>query len=328
VRRQLIVLASVLLLLPACGGEDTDDSASKTDPTSISGVAVGGEFGAAPEVDIDTPITVDATTIDTVSEGDGDTVSEGATVVVDYVAFLGSSGTQFDSSYDRGQPATVSTERVLPGFAEAIEGQTVGSRVVAAVTPEDGYGPKGNPDAGVTGDDVLIFVIDIVAAPELKETGISGVKLGTYNDQPLVVVDAPLSVPETQVEVLSPGDGVRVQPGAEVTVNYVGVNGSTGVVFDSSFASGKPATFTTDGVVPGFAKALEGHVAGERVVVAMTPEDGYGAAGNPQIGIGPSDPLVFYIDILKTTRPNATDPTDPEPTEPTKGDRTTPPAKD
>jgi len=312
VRKLLIVLAAAPLLLAACGGDESggDDPADSADPTSISGVAVAGDFGATPEVEVDSPVTVEETTVETLSEGEGDTVAAGDTVVVDYVGLLGSTGAQFDSSYERGQPAVFATDAVLPGIAKAIEGKTVGSRVVAAVAPEDGYGPQGGlPDAGIEEDETLVFVLDIVAAPELEESGISGVRLGEYDDQPLLVVDAPLSISKTQVEVLSPGEGPTVEPGAEVTVNYVGVNGGTGATFDSSYQSGQPATFTTTGVVPGFAKALEGQPVGARVVVAMTPEDGYGAAGNPQAGIGPSDPLVFVIDILETRAA-------PEPTEP------------
>jgi peptidylprolyl isomerase len=33
-----------------------------------------------------------------------------------------------------------------------------------AVPPEDGYGKKGNPQAGIKGDDTLYFVADILAA--------------------------------------------------------------------------------------------------------------------------------------------------------------------
>lgn len=306
-RTLFVSLASVLLLATACGdegGDNADPAANEPAATSISGVSVGGEFGEKPDVSIDTPVSVDETTVDTLTEGEGDEVAAGDTLVADYVGLIGRTGEQFDSSYDRGQPVTFSTDGVIPGLAKAVEGQTVGSRVVVAVAPEDGWGPQGGvPDAGIEQDDTLVFVIDIVERPEPKPTGISGVSVaGDAGETPVVVVDAPLPVKETQVEVLSEGDGATVEPGAQVTVNYVGVNARTGATFDSSFDRGQPATFTTDGVVKGFAKALEGQRVGSRVVVAMTSEDGYGSAGNPAIGIEGDDPLVFVIDIIKTAK--------------------------
>lgn len=310
-RKALLLFFSALLILAGCGDDKESSGAtptSKPDATSITGVAVGGDFGAKPDVSIDTPVSVDETTVETLSEGDGVTIAAGDTVVVDYVGLLGRTGDQFDSSYDRGSPATFSTDGVIPGFAKAVEGQTVGSRVVVAVAPDDGYGPSGGvPDAGIEKDDTLIFVVDIVARPEFKPTGIAGVSLSDDDKQPMLKVDAPpLSVDRTQVEILRKGDGSLVKPGAQVTVDYVGVNGRTGATFDSSYASGQPAVFTTDGVVKGFAKALEGQTVGSRVVVAMTSEDGYGSAGAPAVGIEGGDPLVFFIDILDTEAAPAT----------------------
>ncbi len=320
-RKSTVLFVLALATVAGCSGggnSSANPSASSSpSPTSIAGVAVGGAFGSKPDVSLTTPLTVDQTKVDTLSKGDGGTVAKGDSVVVDYVGVVGRTGTQFDSSYDRGQPATVSTDNLIPGLAKAIDGQTVGSRVVAAVAPSDGYAPQGGiPGAGIGKNDTVVFVVDILAKPAFKPTGIPGVSLGEYNKQPLVDVAAPLTLDRTQVKALSQGKGATVKPGDSVTVNYVGVNGRTGSVFDSSYASGKPATFPTDGVVKGFGKALEGQPVGSRVVVAITSADGYGAAGNPQIGIQGGDPLVFYIDILATkpapsTPPPASPPASP-----------------
>ena len=49
-------------------------------------------------------------------------------------------GTVFDSSWDKGAPTQFATTDVVPGFKQALEGQTVGSQVVAVIPPADGYG--------------------------------------------------------------------------------------------------------------------------------------------------------------------------------------------
>jgi peptidylprolyl isomerase len=51
---------------------------------------------------------------------------------------------------------------VVPGFAKALEGATVGSQVIAILPPSEGYGKAGNSSAGISGTDTLVFVIDIL----------------------------------------------------------------------------------------------------------------------------------------------------------------------
>jgi peptidylprolyl isomerase len=40
----------------------------------------------------------------------------------------------------------------------------VGSRVVLVIPPDKGYGTTGNEQAGISGTDTLVFVVDILAA--------------------------------------------------------------------------------------------------------------------------------------------------------------------
>lgn len=99
---------------------------------------------------------------DTVLLGDGPVVLNGQTVTVQYEGRLFPSGTAFDSSWTRGAPAQFSTTKVVPGFAQALVGSTVGSRVIAVLPPSLGYGDQasGSIPAGST----LVFVIDILDA--------------------------------------------------------------------------------------------------------------------------------------------------------------------
>lgn len=113
----------------------------------------------------------------------------------------------------------------------------------------------------------------------------------------LEVQDGPFSVAETTVEVVTEGSGAVVPAGATVSVDYHGVNGRDGQMFDSSYLRGAPASFPLDGVVAGFAKAIAGQKVGSQVVVAMTPNDGYGPNGNPGAGIQGTDTLTFFIHI-------------------------------
>ena len=140
-------------------------------------------------------------------------------------------------------------------------------------------------------------------SPEWTLNGVTGsvaVTGSTDTAAPLVKVDSPFSVSETQVHTLTAGDGPVVAPTAQVTVCYMGVDGRDGHVFDSSYERGSPADFPLDGVVPGFQKAIVGQRVGSTVAVAMVSADGY-PQGQPRAGIEPGDTLIFAIKILEAS---------------------------
>lgn len=99
--------------------------------------------------------------IETLIQGEGDEVPAGATVIVNYEGVNWNTGEVFDSSFDRGEPATFSTDQVIAGFRDAIVGQKVGSRVVVIIPSDLGYGDAGNGDQ-ISGGDTIIFVVDIL----------------------------------------------------------------------------------------------------------------------------------------------------------------------
>jgi peptidylprolyl isomerase len=99
--------------------------------------------------------------ISTLIQGAGDVVAEGATVVVNYEGVNWNTGAVFDSSFDRGSPATFSTAEVIEGFRDALVGQKIGSRVVVIIPSELGYGDAGSGDL-IKGGDTILFVVDIL----------------------------------------------------------------------------------------------------------------------------------------------------------------------
>ena len=107
------------------------------------------------------------TEVEVLRQGSGETVESGDQVVVHYTGVLWEDGKVFDSSWERGQPATFTVaegegSQVIPGFAKAIIGQEVGSQVGVIVSPDDGYGAEGAPQGGIPANATLFFVIDIL----------------------------------------------------------------------------------------------------------------------------------------------------------------------
>jgi peptidylprolyl isomerase len=96
-------------------------------------------------------------------KGQGSEVFDGATVIVHYHGVNWNTGEVFDSSFERGEPASFSTAGVIPGFRDGLVGQTIGSRVLIIIPPALGYGPSGGSGDGRIGpDDTIFFVVDIL----------------------------------------------------------------------------------------------------------------------------------------------------------------------
>ena len=124
--------------------------------------------------------------------------------------------------------------------------------------------------------------------------------IGAYGKEPKVVFKPPFAIDKTRTEVVQKSDGPEVAEGSSVTVNYYGVDGRTGKVFDQSFKGGQPVSFNLAQVVPGFQKGLVGQHQGSRVLIAMPGSDGYDSSGgNAQAGINVGDTLIFVVDIVQ-----------------------------
>jgi len=92
-------------------------------------------------------------------EGDGKTPSKTDTVKAHYKGTL-IDGTQFDSSYDRGQPAEFPVQGVIPGWSEALQMMKVGSKYKLFIPPELAYGASGRP--GIPANSVLVFEVELM----------------------------------------------------------------------------------------------------------------------------------------------------------------------
>ncbi len=125
---------------------------------SVDFVATGQPVVVIPDGEVPTDYAVA-----TVIKGDGAMVYDGANIIVHYHGVNWNTGEVFDSSWDRGEPASFPTSGVIPGFRDGLVGQTVGSRVLITIPPALGYGPSGGTGDGRIGaEDTIFFVVDIL----------------------------------------------------------------------------------------------------------------------------------------------------------------------
>lgn len=77
-------------------------------------------------------------------------IESGNKVTLHYKGTL-TDGSQFDSSYDRGEPLTITMGegQVIPGFEGALSGMEVGESKTFTLAPDEAYGPR-DPEAEVS----------------------------------------------------------------------------------------------------------------------------------------------------------------------------------
>lgn len=92
-------------------------------------------------------------------EGDGAVVGPFDSVTVNYQGTAWETGEIFDSSFERGQPATFQVQGVVQGFMQALVNQKVGSRIIVTMPPALGYGASPGHELEKS---TLVFLIDIV----------------------------------------------------------------------------------------------------------------------------------------------------------------------
>ena len=103
-----------------------------------------------------------------IEKGEGPSPKEGDTVTVNYRGTL-IDGTQFDSSYDRGQPATFPLTGVIPGWTEALQMMKKGSKWELYIPPDLAYGERGAGNR-IPPNSTLIFEVELISfqGPEKK----------------------------------------------------------------------------------------------------------------------------------------------------------------
>ena len=103
-------------------------------------------------------------------DGNGATPKSSDTVTVNYRGTL-VDGTEFDSSYKRGQPATFPVGGVIKGWTEALQLMKVGSKYQLFIPASLAYGEQGRP--GIPPNATLIFEVELMDVKSPQAGGAS-----------------------------------------------------------------------------------------------------------------------------------------------------------
>lgn len=300
----LAVLGLAGVALVGCSSASAPASCDRAshDSSALDLIRPSGDPGD-PTLTTKGPVYVDETSFEDVTVGDGPAVTSDAQDVVFSVTIAsGASGEVLVSSPTQVQPLSGWIEN-YEGLAEMMRCATEGSRIVGAI-PFDGMSEQAAASMGLKEGDSVAVVLDLErvylaaadGAPQYNDRpGMPSVVLAPDGTPGIIVPDAEPPA-ELAVEVLKRGAGPAVGPGDSIRIHYTGVTWDDKEVFDSTWEKGASAAVTLDGVVPGFAQALEGATVGSQLLVVIPPELGYGDQGTGSIPGGAT--LVFVIDVL------------------------------
>jgi peptidylprolyl isomerase len=200
-------------------------------------------------------------------------------VVVHYTGWT-TDGKMFDSSVPKGKPVTFTVGTLIKGFSEGLQLMTVGEKRRLWIPQELAYrGQPGRPP-GMLVFDVELF--EIMPDPFAAPADVAGPPS-----------DAKRTPSGLAYKVIRPGKGGgNPRSDSRVTVHYTGWT-TDGKMFDSSWKSGRPATFGLNEVIKGWTEGVQLMSEGEKTRFWIPQRLAYeGKAG------APAGMLVFDIELL------------------------------
>lgn len=208
------------------------------------------------------------------------------TVTVHYSGWT-TDGQLFDSSVQRGQPASFPLDRVIPGWTEGLQLMVVGESRRFWIPAALAYGenPRGGAPSGMLVFDVELLEIEKAPEPPQVPEDVAGIP-----------DNAEVRESGLASRVLSAGEGTAQPKQTDVvTVHYSGWT-LDGRLFDSSVMRGQPAAFPLNQVIPGWTEGVQLMVVGEKRRFWIPAKLAYG--DNPSGG-APGGMLVFDVELLK-----------------------------
>ncbi len=317
--RRSLLLSATLLVGPLAGLTATTAAATARTSTARPAVTatatsaarqitwpkVSGGFGQTPKITFPSGKAPTALGVKVLHKGNGPTTKKGDLLVANYLGQVWG-GKVFDSSFSRHQLSGfgIGVGQVIAGWDKTLVGVHAGSRLLLVVPPVDGYGKNGNPQAGITGKDTLVFVVDVVASyshsaeadvhAKVLRRSVGGISVsGALGGPPTIQVKKGTPTPSAPTTtLLARGSGKPLGAGL-VVVQFAAASWG-GVLAESTWAAGTP--YAVNLGMKGstsFVNGLEGIPVGSRVLIKLPKSSTSG--GGPyamvmDIVAQPSDP--------------------------------------
>ncbi len=287
-RRALALVLPLLVLTAACGDSESDSTPTSAADTTV--VAPSTTTLAKPEVQLPSPLPTTLVITD-LTTGTGPQAKVGDTVVVHYVGVRSADGTEFDNSYDRGEPFDVllGAGQVIQGWEQGLVGVQQGGRRQLDIPADLAYGDRGSGEIIQPGD-AISFVVDVVAV--LPGT--------TADQQPDITLEGAANIPVIQNTDLVVGTGATPGEGGKFAVQIMLFRADTGELLNSTW--GTPPVvfdFTTDtNTYPGIIAVAKGMQVGGRRQSQVPFQLMFDGQGNDTIQLPASVDVVIVMDLV------------------------------
>ncbi len=292
----LALALAATLLIAGCGDSlDTEEAASATTETPATTAPDTSTPGASAKPTVALPTgEVTELIVTDLTEGDGDGAKAGDTVILNYVGVRSADGTEFDNSYDRGQPfpVTLGAQSVIAGWEEGLLGVKAGGRRQLDIPADLAYGDTPQGDIIQPGD-ALSFVVDVIAILPATDPA----------DAPKITVTGAANRDDVLVDNLVDGTGTELELGATAYLHLIAYRGDTGEELTSTWTEGQPQPiqFVEQGSLPGIIEGMAGMQVGGRRQIVIPFADAFGPDGNPDLGLPAETDLVLIVDLIAVT---------------------------
>ncbi len=156
----LLTEEEMVKVLVAYQQEMQQKQVAKAAEASAGNLVVGKAYLEANAKKEGVQITESGLQYEVLVKGEGATPNAADQVTVNYRGTL-VDGTEFDSSYKRGQPATFPVGGVISGWTEALQLMQEGGKLKLTIPPELAYGDRGAPPVIGPGS-TLVFEVELI----------------------------------------------------------------------------------------------------------------------------------------------------------------------
>ena len=293
VRKALILALTAVLVLASVLGFVLY-SGLRTPPNPLDVITVGGT-DKAPTLTFKTkPLRVNAATTKVLTEGTGSKVTQSSLLFFHFALYNGKDGKQVASKFGDTLDATVVSDPTnSTGWAKAVTGQRVGSRLLLALPAGASNNKAGLIATKIGASNTAVYLIELVSTSTL--TTATGTAVAPQPGLPGVKVDgakpAQITIPKTPaptkqiVQPLIMGAGAIVRAGQLVELNFTAAFWKGGKAPDS--VTRGIILLGTDPSLVSLSKTVIGQTVGSRILSVIPPE-----AGSSE------DTVVVVVDIL------------------------------
>jgi len=154
---------SAVLSLVSCKTSEPDEASPTVQPSDPGNLQSGAAMGAgapSPAASTGMQTTYSGLQYQVLKPGSGARPSTYNKVKVHYHGTL-TNGTVFDSSVQRGQPATFGVTQVIAGWTEGLQLMQKGAKYKFIIPPNLAYGQRGSPPK-IGPNETLVFEVELL----------------------------------------------------------------------------------------------------------------------------------------------------------------------